>query len=315
MMARRLSGGCEDPVALGFAGGRLFVVEREGRVLAIPLGGGEPDTIAEVCAPAAAASDGAALWLAEYTEEGALLRVDAGGARSVVEGLSFPAALAVAAPFNAPGSGSASPPGAPHPVVLIACVGEDRDGGGLCAVPLAGGAPRWIARGLEGPAGVAAEGETAWLLEATGRLLEVSLGGGVRAVAPAEPEQASATPEGSAAILGAGPYQLVAPSASVRPVVAAEGVVAWIGWDGLLRRLAGGAVTVAAGPPCDPPELLAHAAGALYAARGGAIVRAPVRAGELAPFVPDARPRALAASPAAIGWVDADGDVWTLPVT
>ena len=300
MIKRRLSGGCEDPVALGFADGRLFVAEREGRVRAIPLGGGEPETIAEGCAPAALASSSAAVWLAELTEEGALFRLDASGSRRVAGGLPYPAAVAVEGPL-----------------VLVACAGEDRDGGGLGAVPAGGGEPRWIARGLEGPAGVAAEHGTAWLLDAAGRLLEVPLGGGdARVVAPAEPNAGIGAELADPAVLReGGPYRLMAPSVSQRPVVAAQGVVAWIGWDGALRRLADGAVTVDPGPPCDPPELLAYAAGMLFAARGGAIVRAPRRAGALVPFVPDARPLALAASPTAIGWVDPAGDAWTLDVT
>ena len=213
MIKRRLSGGCEDPVALGFADGRLFVAEREGRVRAIPLGGGEPETIAEGCAPAALASSSAAVWLAEATEEGALFRLDASGSRRVAGGLPYPAAVAVEGPL-----------------VLVACAGEDRDGGGLGAVPAGGGEPRWIARGLEGPAGVAAEHGTAWLLDAAGRLLEVPLGGGdARVVAPAEPNAGIGAELADPAVLReGGPYRLMAPSVSQRPVVAAQGVVAWI---------------------------------------------------------------------------------------
>ena len=188
MQGNRIGHNCEDPVALAFIGAHVFIVEREGRVVRVPLRGGTLEALGEVSSPAGAATDGRALWVVELAEDGSLVRIDGDGVEKVAGGLPFPSAVAVA-----------------DELVVVACAGEGRDEGlvRMVSSEAARGEPsgathrrassaereaRRVARGLEGPAGVAVERGTAWVLDRWGNLLTVPLAEGGARVVAAVPE-------------------------------------------------------------------------------------------------------------------------------
>ena len=87
MQGNRIGHNCEDPVALAFIGAHVFIVEREGRVVRVPLHGGTLEALGEVSSPAGAATDGRALWVVELAEDGSLVRIDGDGVEKVAGGL------------------------------------------------------------------------------------------------------------------------------------------------------------------------------------------------------------------------------------
>jgi hypothetical protein len=244
-MIATLADGFTEARGLAARGDELFVADT-GEGALFRVAGPARALVAEIEAPVRVAAAGDALYVTSCTEEGALVRVDARGARPVIEGLAFPAEVAL----DGDGDG-----------LWVTCLGEDRDGGSVRWLRRDGGDATVAAAGLFGPTGLAPHAGGVAVVDAAGRLLHVAGEGRAQprilfdpGDAPLDDDAGLADPD---AVLGSSAPLLLVPELPVVFALAAhDGQLAWIGADGALRWLRPGA------PPPARPRARAQLAAA-----------------------------------------------------